>query len=179
MTEVHTVARPYAKAVFQLAERAVSSQEWSDTLQLIAAIISDQRTKLLLKNPMVTVAEKAKFVIDVGGAKFNEQAKAFINLLATSGRLLISAEIYALYEQYRIEAERTLIVEICSAIVLDTKQREQIHNAVSKYFGKTIICNWTQDPSLIGGFIAKADDEVFDGSIRGQLRALYREMVAH
>lgn len=179
MTEAHTLARPYAKAIFQLAKSSCSYQEWAGFLQMLATIVADQCMVKLIKNPMVSVEDKAKFVIEIGGDRFNEQAQAFIHLLAEYNRLLIGAEIYELYEQYRAEAEQTVTVEICSAAALDVKQKEQVHIAMSKYFNKTIACTWMQDSSLIGGFIAKAEDEVFDGSIRGQLKALRKELVSH
>ena len=179
MTEAHTLARPYAKAIFQLAKASGAYQEWSDLLQLLTTIVANKQAIKLIKNPMISVDNKANFVIAVGTNKVNEQAKAFIHLLAEYDRLLLGAEIYDLYELYRAEAEQTLAVEICTAVVLAPKQQEQVSVAVSKYFNKTIACTWTQDPSLIGGFIAKAEDEVFDGSVRGQLQALHRELVSH
>lgn len=179
MAEMHTLARPYAKAVFQVAKATNSYQEWAIFLDSLATIVTNSQIVQLLKNPMISKLEKANFVAELGDHVFSQEAKALIKLLAEHGRLLLAPEIQALYAQYRAEAEQTITALICSATCLTLEQQEQIHQAVSNYFKKTIICTWTQDPKLIGGFIVKAADEVFDGSIRGQLQALHKELVAH
>jgi F-type H+-transporting ATPase subunit delta len=174
----HTLARPYAKAIFQLAKASGNYQEWATLLHLLAIIMANKQVVNLIKNPIISVEDKARFVIDVGENRFNSQAKDFISLLSKYDRLLVSTEIHALYEQYKAAEEQIIAVEIYTAMVFNSKEQEQIRVAVSKYFQKTIVCAWKQDPSLIGGFIAKAEDEIFDGSIRGQLQALRRELVS-
>ncbi|MDE0855290.1 MAG: F0F1 ATP synthase subunit delta, partial [Nevskia sp.] len=43
MAELHTLARPYAKAAFELAHEARSLGQWSQTLQTLAGAVADAK----------------------------------------------------------------------------------------------------------------------------------------
>ena len=179
MSEKSTLARPYAKAIFQLAKEKNNYQEWIIFFNVLISIISNKKVFDLIKTPMIAASEKAQFIIEVGGKSFNEQEKEFVRMLAKNNKLLIVSSIRILYEQYRAEEEQTLEVEVCSAFVLQEKQKEQLTKVLSKYFNKKVKTHWKQDEVLIGGFIVRAKDKVFDGSIRGQLQRLHREIVSN
>ena len=179
MSEKNTLARPYAKAIFQLAKEKNKYQEWVMFFNVLINIVSNQKVLNLIKNPMIAASEKAQFIIEVGEKSFNEREKELVRMLAKNHRLLIVSAIRTLYEQYRAEEEQTLEVEVCSAVVLQEEQQQELTKVFRKYFNKKIKAQWTQDKELIGGFIVKAHDKVFDGSIRGQLKRLHREIVSN
>jgi len=53
MAERKTLARPYAEAVFQMAQERTELKAWGDMLDLAAAISSDEQMKAVLHNPQV------------------------------------------------------------------------------------------------------------------------------
>ena len=55
MAEVATIARPYAEAVFALADKAGALAQWSDTLGRLAAIARAPEMGQLLGNPFELV----------------------------------------------------------------------------------------------------------------------------
>ncbi len=179
MAEALTIARPYAKAIFELAKAQGQYKKWTDLLDLLSVIVRDPQVEALIKAPMVPSIDKASFIATMDNKIFDEQGRELVQILVAAGRLLVVPEISALYEKYCAEEKQTLVVDVCSAIPLEPKQKEELQLTIAKYFHKTVLVSWREDPSLIGGMIVKAEDKVFDGSVRGQLQALHKELVAH
>jgi F-type H+-transporting ATPase subunit delta len=120
----------------------------------------------------VTAAQLAGFIGDIGGARFDEQAR---NLLATLGayrRLGYLPEIAEQYARLRADAERTLEVTVTSAVELSAAQREQFASALTKRLDRKVQLHCEVDPALLGGAVVRADDLVIDGSVRGSLTQL-------
>ncbi|HDN27310.1 MAG TPA: F0F1 ATP synthase subunit delta, partial [Thioploca sp.] len=53
MAEFATLARPYAEAVFELAVEAGNFDEWSNHLNLLAAVVEDPTMAAVIGNPEV------------------------------------------------------------------------------------------------------------------------------
>jgi len=179
MSDVLTIARPYAKAIFDMAKVTRLYNDWEKSLKLLAMITKDANMVRVIKDPMIITAEKAEFVIEVGGEHFNAASKTLIRLLALNDRLLLAPEIHTLYVKYRHEEEQMLEVSVCSAIALNSAQKTQLQTAIGSYFNKTVILHWQEDPTLLGGIVVRAGDKVFDGSIRGRLQTLHTLLTTH
>ena len=65
MAERATIARPYAKAVFETALPARAFAQWSSGLGAAAEIVVDPRVTELIKNPELPPADIAEFIIGV------------------------------------------------------------------------------------------------------------------
>ena len=177
MAERITIARPYAKAVFQLASGQKRLAPWSGALAAAAAVVQDERVAALIGSPAVTPAQLAEFtsgvaVAAVGEAGFDEQAKNFIATLAANRRLDLLPEIAARYEQLRAEAERVIDVTVTSAVALSDAQRAAITRALGKRLEREVRLHCSLDPALIGGAVVRAGDLVIDGSVRAGLSQL-------
>jgi F-type H+-transporting ATPase subunit delta len=68
--------------------------------------------------------------------------------------------------------------EVTSADALEDAQRAVLRGQLESIAGKRIRVKYAVDENLIGGVIARVGSTVYDGSVRGQLRALERRMVA-
>ena len=182
MAERITIARPYAKAVFQLARTQTLLPQWSTVLQLAASAVGDVRMAPLLGNPHVTPEQLVELIAgvinDVNGSGANTsaanallqtQARNFIATLAHYRRLGFLPEIAAHFEQLRAEAERTLDVTVTSAVALSDAQREQFAKAMRKRLDREVRLHCEIDPALLGGAVVRADDLVIDGSVRASL----------
>ncbi|MFJ3378596.1 F0F1 ATP synthase subunit delta, partial [Pseudomonas sp. NPDC086112] len=119
MAELTTLARPYAKAHQQLAS-------WTAMLGQAAAVSQDDTMQRVLKAPRLTSANKAATFIDVCGDKFDAKAQNFINVVAENDRLPLLPEISALFDLYKAEQEKSVDVEVTSAIALNQDQQDKL-----------------------------------------------------
>jgi F-type H+-transporting ATPase subunit delta len=184
MAEKSTIARPYAKAVFELAFEQKKLAAWSEVLAAAAAIVADERVAKLLTSPRVTPAQLADFVIELVGQALkrndglDEQARNFMRTLAVNRRLGLLPEIVVAYERLRAESENSVDVTVTSAVPLDEQQRQQYAAALKKRLKREVRLHSAVDPKLLGGAVLRADDLVIDGSLRGRLERLSHEVAA-
>ncbi len=177
MAEKTTVARPYAQAVFALAQEQGDLKGWSDTLQLLAQILSDADVAVLLNNPSITDDQLVDLITAVGGENFNESGKNLVKVLAESGRLELLPEISVLYEVERANVEGTITAEVISATELSETQKSKIADALKSRFGRDVSLQCDVDETLLGGAIIRAGDVVIDGSVIGKLHKLSTQLV--
>ncbi len=178
MADKLTIARPYAKAAFAEARTGDKLGSWSDALHLGAAVVSDARVKNLLGNPHVTPAQLAQLIIDVSGAKLDENGRNFISTLSQNGRLAFLPEIATLFDEFKDQAEGVVDVTVTSAAVLDDRQKQALSSALERKLKRAVRMQYATDPKLIGGAVLRAGDLVIDGSVRARLERIAFELTA-
>jgi len=172
MASLAVVARPYARAVFELAREAEDLASWSDALSFAAIAVDLPDMAALLADPRFDDAQLAAAIQDAGGDRMHASFGNFLKVLAENGRLRALPEIAAAYASLRAEAERSLHVEVASAAKLDTEQRSKLEQSLAKRFQRSIEANYHIDTSLLGGVVVRAGDTVIDGSLQNKLQRL-------
>jgi F-type H+-transporting ATPase subunit delta len=183
MADSSTVARPYAKALFELAKAERKLAEWSAALGAAAAVLADAGAKRALANPALDDAARATLVGSIASAiKGGEllaagQGRNLLQVLAENDRLTALPEIAAQFDALKAEAENKVNVMVTAATQVDGAIAEQIKKALQQKLGRTVELTLSVDPSLIGGAIIQADDMVIDGSVRTRLQRLTEKIV--
>lgn len=172
MSDISTLARPYARAVFETARDNSSLPNWSEALALMSVVASDPTMNDVLDNPKMTKAQKGEIFADVCSDKIDDAAKNLIALLAENNRLSICAAIAEQFEVLKSADEGVVDAEVTSAMPLDSDQESALKESLKKKLGSDVSLTISVDESLIGGVIVKAGDMVIDGSIRSQIAAL-------
>lgn len=175
MSELSTLARPYAKAAFSVAKDQ-SLNDWSTMLSGLKDLVSDTSVGTALKLPMLNAQEKSELLIELLGDTSNNEFNNFIKILGENNKLSLANEIAHQFEVLKREAENTLQAEIYTAMAIDEKRQKKISEALAKRTGKDVTLNINIQEDLIGGAIIKAGDLVIDGSITGQLSQLNRTL---
>jgi F-type H+-transporting ATPase subunit delta len=166
-----TLARPYARAAFDVARANGAMGAWSGALAFAAEVARDSRVVNLVGNPRVESGQLVALHLPDGMANDSEFGK-FLLQLAEHNRLSLLPEIGALYETYKRESESQLLVKVTSAMALDSAQAEQLKASLKRRFKREIELQTQVDPSLLGGVVIDTGSEVIDGSARGRLERL-------
>ncbi len=172
MAELATIARPYANAVFELAKRENTLDQWSRMLGVLGATTENETVALLLDSPDLPSNAKAFRLAEVCGDELDDRGKKFLQALAEHDRLTLVPEVRDQFEILRAEEQKSLDVEVISAFDLTEAQSENLKAALNRKFEKDISIETRVDASLIGGAIVRAGDMVIDGSLRGKLNKL-------
>ena len=98
MAENITIARPYAQAIFSLAQEQGDLSGWSEMLQFAAAVATDADMVAIIDSPRFDNDQLAELFIDICGDKLNDAGKNLIRVLADNDRLKILPEVVELYE---------------------------------------------------------------------------------
>jgi len=172
MAEAITVARPYAEAVFKLAIAEKSLTQWSKILKLAAEISENERIKLLIGNPLVSVRQLSDLILEIGGRKFTQEARNLITLMIENKRVLVLPQVSQLFEQLKAQHEGALEAQVTSAFELESDQLSKLISELEQKFKRKIDAKVTVDSDLIGGIKVEIGDEVLDASVRGKLEAM-------
>lgn len=171
------LARPYARAVFQLAQEGSALAEWSETLELLALVAGDKRVARMLRAPRVSAAERVELLRAIAGDHLDDNGDNFVRLLAQNGRLPLLPQIHEQFEALRAEAEGRIDARVISASKLTKKQEEGIAKALKERLEREVRIESEVDETLLGGAVIRAGDLVIDGSLRGRLQRLGSRLV--
>jgi F-type H+-transporting ATPase subunit delta len=172
MSSLTTLARPYAKAAFELAQGAQALAQWEDMLNLAGSIALEESMANLLQSPEISNAQAVSIITEVAGDAFDDHFRDYLSVLAANGRLPLLPHIVRLYRRLREEAEKRLSVKVVSAIPLDDDQAERMKQALAQRFECDVVLENEVDADVIGGAVVYAGDQVIDGSLRGRLQKL-------
>ncbi len=175
MADYETAARPYAKAIFELARDEDKLEAWHQSLTLAASIAADTDMRALLEQSDHLPRELGEFflsVLDGAGVEKDGDFTNAIRLLAENSRLPALPAIAAEYSALKQEAEGKIEVQITSAQELSGDQLDKIASSMAKRLGKEVTLTTAIDESLIAGAVITAGDLVIDGSASGRMQKL-------
>lgn len=177
MSNAISLARPYARAAFEMARDNNALAEWAGKLGFAAEVAADPRVAALFGDPRMKQADLAALVTPEGEA-LDTPFAVFVGVLADNGRLPVLPEIGALFQVLKHEAEKVLQVSVRSAVAMDAAETSKLKDALKRRFGRDIELAQSVDPGVLGGAIIDAGDVVIDGSVRGRLARL-EQALAH
>lgn len=176
MSELATLARPYAEAVFKRAKETGSLAEWSDTLAFLAAVMEDKELAAASVNPKVDTDRFRDLLLDICEGHISDEGKNLVKLLVDNGRLNLIKAISRLFEALKAEHEGYVDVEVKTAFAPSDEDRAKFTSVLERTLHRTARLHIEVDDALIGGFVARAGDKVIDGSVKGMLRQLARRL---
>jgi len=178
MAELSTLARPYAKAVFEYAVAAGDLETLSTQLSLASAIAQTGKVVEVLSSPSLTTKQQAEAFLAVCGDELSAPVQNFIKVLAENKRISLLPEIVSLFDQFKSNREKSVDVEVATVFELEESMKQTLSAALSKKLERDVNLQTTIDKELIGGVVIRAADIVIDSSIRGRLAKLAETMNA-
>jgi F-type H+-transporting ATPase subunit delta len=144
-----------------------------------AALKESKELRHVLLSPAISPARK-RAVIDglAGPAGASRPVRNFLKVVADHRRTAALGEIIEAFQLLIDERMGLLRVDVASARELSPGQREELSRGLEAATGKRVWLKLTVDPELIGGVTARVGSTVYDGSVRGRLRALARRLEA-
>ncbi len=171
MTQPLTIARPYARAAFEIAAANGAQNGWAEKLAFAAQVAAEPRVKALFGDPRVpTRALISLFVRESEPA--DSVFGRFLEVLADNHRLRELPEIAALFEQMKRDAEHVLKVRVRSAVPMDDGEAARLVEALKRRFKSDIELERSVDPAMLGGAVIDAGETVIDGSLKTRLAKL-------
>jgi len=172
MAELSTLARPYAEAVFRIADSSGRLGDWSDTLSDLANVSVDPSIAAAINDPNVSSPKVAGLFIQVLAGRMTAEAENFVRVLAENQRLELLPEIAAQYEVLKNDREGIVDAHVTSAFPMTDTQLAELAAQLERKTGKRVKAQISIDPELIAGVRIVIGDKVIDGSARAQLNAL-------
>ena len=184
MADNNTIARPYAQAVFELANEHGTLADWGSALETAGELLADGQVADFLSDPALNNDKRLEFLTGLfgkAGAKTlagkDEKGTNFLKLLLENRRVAVLPEIAEHFEVLKARIENTVDVVVKSASKLSAEQQKAMASALEKRLGRSINLETEIDENLIGGAVITAGDVVIDGSLRARLEGLSNALV--
>ncbi|HKL77427.1 MAG TPA: F0F1 ATP synthase subunit delta [Gammaproteobacteria bacterium] len=178
MADAHTIARPYAEAIFEVAQAHGNLEQWEETLALLAAVSEDERMQDLLASPKVPEAKQKEVFRGVAGDRLGPEAGRLLDTLFANDRVAFLPDILEHYQALRRSAEGEVHAVVTAASPLTEDMEKAIADRMEKRLGKKVSVESRVDESLMAGMVIRAGDLVIDGSVRGGLEQLRNQLKA-
>lgn len=176
MADNLAIARPYARAAFELAHAAGQLPAWGDFLHAAAVVVKDPEVARRIGAPGMDNDRLVGLITDVALRLATEvpaeQATNLLRLLGENRRLAALPDIARAYNALKAEIENRVEVTLTAAVEVDEAQQAAIIAALKRRFGREVNLKVELDPTLLGGARLRADDLVIDGSVRAGLDKL-------
>ncbi|HEX7382625.1 MAG TPA: F0F1 ATP synthase subunit delta [Nevskiaceae bacterium] len=189
--EPRTLARPYARAIFEIASAEDARGDWGSILEALAVTLGAPGLAQQLRSPLIDRDGMADIIADAlfghrGGqtqattdrdAAREAQVRALLRLLAENRRLSLVPLVAEHFKDLCARAEARVDVDVVTATdTVPPEQQDALQQAIGRRLARTVVLHWSADPALIGGALIRAGDWVVDGSLRGELQRLSQEL---
>ena len=175
MSESVTLARPYAEALFEMAQSSSNTTCWRDFLKNFAVISQDSVVRNLLSNPSISRETRTRcFTALVESTP--DLLVRFLQLLATKDRLVILPEIAALFERLCDQQDGVLHAKLTVSQPVSDSYVSQLQAHLSTQYQAQVQVTVDIDPTLVGGGTVKIGDEIIDVSLRTLLTRLQQTL---
>ena len=175
MSELTTIARPYAKAAFDFAVEANAIESWLEMLVFAAEVANDDTIKEYLSGG-ASVEQAQDIFLKVCDVQLDSNGQNLIKVMAENQRLLVLPQVAAQFSELKAEHEKTISVDVTSAVELTAEQETTLGAALEKRLARKVKLNCKIDANVVSGLVIKAGDMVIDGSVRGKLNRLATTM---
>ena len=171
-----TAALRYSHALFESGREINKLDEFLSQMKGIAAAFKAHKELIeFLNHPNVKADEKKKVLEEVFKGTETEILKLLM-LLVEHGRI---GEIGIVYEDLRkavYDSKGIIMANAITAVPMNNEEIEALRDSLSLKHGKKFEIENIIDVDVLGGVYLKIGDEVIDGSVRGQLERMKKEL---
>jgi F-type H+-transporting ATPase subunit delta len=168
------IAEPYAEALMSLAKANDLTDAFGDNAAALISLLDESEDlRDLLASPVVSADVKKSVLQQLLGDQVNPLMKNFLMLLVDHRRIIFLKDICLRYQQLLRELKRAVLAQVVSAVELTPDQKQTVSDKVKELTGAQFVeLESKLDPSVLGGVVIQVGSQIFDLSLRGQLRRL-------
>jgi len=174
-----TVARNYAEALFALAEKHEGIEIFGDGIEGVARLIDENPDfRVFLATPRISAAQKKELIRKVFGDVLPKMLLNFLLITVDKRRQRLLRGIAKEYHALVDEHMGRVHVEVSVARSITDETLERLGGQLSELLGKTAVPHVRVKPELLGGVVVRAEDTIYDGSLRRRLSGMRRRLMA-
>ena len=173
------VADRYARAIFELGTETGQLAAITEQVRRFAqAYTSNVELRAVLDNPIIEAEKRDAILADVA-ARLGLMGNALnlIKLLASRKKLRAIADIARRLDRFSDEKAGVVRATVTSAKPMPDSFYQKLVAELEAATSRKIVLERREDPTLIAGFVTRIGDNTIDGSVRGRLTEIERQLV--
>ncbi|MGE5680841.1 MAG: ATP synthase F1 subunit delta [Bacillota bacterium] len=167
------IANRYARALMDLAVNENSLDAISADIELINNTLrSSRQLQLTLTSPVVKSEVKHSILTEIFQNRITPVTLSFIQFVINKNREDLLTNIVKQFLAFRDRKLGITSADIISAEPLNDEQKNRLVKRLEGITGKKVRVNYSLNNSIIGGFVIRIEDTVYDASVKHQLDLL-------
>ncbi len=168
----------YATSLIDMTSEKNNLNEISKDMELVySAILSSDELKNLLTSPVIKSEKKISILSEIFKNKISVDSFNFIKFVVDKNREDILSNIIEKFLELRDQKLGLIRVKVKTSFDFTNEQKEKLEKRLEQMLNKKTELSFVVDKSVIGGFIAKVGDTVYDASVKHQLELLKKEFL--
>lgn len=174
---MNPVARRYALALYQEAEARDVVEKTDDDVQALRETLDGARDLVaLFESPLVARDRKEAVVRRLFEGRFGDLTLRFVRLLFDKEREDLLPAVVRAYGALRDARLGLVEAQVKTARPLGYDEAQELERALAQRTGKQVRLRIEVDPALLGGLVVRVGDQVYDRSVRHQLKTLRAQL---
>ena len=170
------VSLRYANSLMDISMENKSVEKVAKDMELVlSAIHSSGDLQRLLEDPVIRSEKKQSILKEIFEKKISEESMNFLKFIVEKHREEFLGNIIEKFLELRDEQLKIINVDVKTAFEFSEDQKVKLKDRLEKIFDKKARLNFSIDKEIIGGFVAKVNDTIFNASTKHQLEQLKKE----
>jgi F-type H+-transporting ATPase subunit delta len=176
--DAERLARVYAEAGLDAAGGIAEQESLVEELESVADVLKqDPRLAQIIASELISKDEKIAMLDRLFGAKLSTATLNLLKVMARHKRLGLIRDAAKVARKMWYARAGRVPVQLETAHSLEGGLEQEILAAFSRVLGSDPIVTQWVNPDLIGGFVLRVGDRVYDGSVRTRLEHMRQGMV--
>lgn len=169
------IGRRYALALFEVGLDLEKVKEFHKELEFVESVFEGEKKLIqILGHPKIKKDEKKALIDKLFKERLSGEIVNFLYILIDKRREAYILDIVNQYKGLFNEHENIVKVVAISAIPMEERSKAKLVTVLGNKLGKNIQLTNQVDSSIIGGIMLKTENEIMDGTLKGQLKSLGR-----
>jgi len=173
------VVQAYARAILDLAVADGQADAVAAELAELRSLVdANAELALFFASPSINITERETVIQRVFAGKLSRLMLNFLGVLNAKGRLSLLRSMAVAYQELLDEKMGRVKAQVTVAIELSPEDFENVRQSLSKSLQKDVQVQQKVDQSILGGLVVKVEDKLMDASVRAQLQAMRKQLLA-
>lgn len=173
------VSKRYALALFETGLELNRLEQFKEEINNVSNVLeSEPKIEMILTHPKISSDEKKELLDSLFGKNISKEMLNFLYVIIDKRRERYISEINGYYDFLYNEEKNIVKATVTTAVPIGKTQGEKLKVILTNKLNKNVELNNVIDDSIIGGAMLKVDNKVLDGSVRGQLDSIMKNLKA-
>ena len=175
----YKVSYRYASSLLETAEEKNIIETVAKSIRLIKDILKENpRLQRILENPVIKQHFKISILEEIFQSKVDNETMNFLRFVVHKNRENFLPGILENFMELYDEKLGIVNVIVKTAYEFDDEQKRLLKDKLEKYLNKNTRIGYTLDKNIVGGFVARIGDTVYDASLKHQLEQLKKQLLS-
>jgi F-type H+-transporting ATPase subunit delta len=174
------IAERYARAIFEIGNETRQLAQLTDQIRKFSELYtSSPELRGVLDNPVIPDEKREGLLKDLGTRLgLSQQALNAIRLLASRRRLAALPDVARGLGRLADDAAGVVRATVITARLLPESYYAELTAKLEQTLSRKVLLDIKEDPGLIAGVVTKIGDRTIDGSLKGRLAAMERQLAS-